>query len=124
MADFAATCPDPRMLYCTATTVSGTQPTPWLLISEKLCRDFLDKQAVKHSAPPAPKFSAEVINPGLTAEQQRLLWALLQEFDDVFKDKAGVFNHTVVSLVLKPGAKPVAVNCPRWTPAIHQYLLS
>ena len=116
------TCPDPRMLFCTSSTVQGAHPAPWFFISERLCRDFLNRRAEKKAAPAGPKFPPEAVNPSLTKSQQDQLWALIREFDHIFQDKAGVFKHTVVSLRLKPDAKPVAVPCPRWTPAVGEYL--
>jgi len=122
MEDFIQNYSDPRMLFCTATTVQGAHPAPWFFISERLCRDFLTRRDERRAGPAGPKFSEDAVNPNLTKPQQDKLWSVIRDFDHIFQEKAGIFKHTVVSLRLKPDAKPVAVTCPRWTPAVGEYL--
>ena len=113
---------DPGILHVTADDITGLFPDPVLMLSERLCRQYLDEQKEKKAEPPKPKFGPDTISSNLTPPQKKRAQDFLRRHDQRFLDKAGCFTHTVISLKLRPGAKPIWVPCPRWTPAVKEFL--
>jgi len=113
---------DPGILQVTTGDITGLFPDPVLMLSERLCRQYLDEQKERKAEPPSQKFGPDTISSNLTGPQRKRAEQFLKCYSHRFFDKAGCFTHTVITLKLRPEAKPIWVPCPRWTPAVKEFL--